>query len=108
MKKIIIMVCLVLAGYQFLGKPVPLSARTIDENCDAVVFTTARCPYCKQARNLLNKENVNWCEKDVNVSSANNELFLKLGGKGVPFAVIGDTVVKGYSANLYLSAIKKI
>lgn len=108
MKKLIIITCIVLGGYQYITKPPQLSARTLDNNCDAVVFTQATCPYCTQARNLLNNEKVNWCEKDINVSSNNYDLYKELGGKGVPFAVIGEKVLRGYNKNQYLNAINKI
>jgi len=106
--KIIFIGIMLFAGYQYFYKTPEVSARMIDNNCDAVVFTTQSCPYCKKARQLLNEEKVNWCEKDVNKSSANNALFKKLGGRGVPFAVIGDEIVKGFSKYNYRKAIAKI
>jgi len=106
--KIIFIAIMLFAGYQYLYKTPEVSARSIDSSCDAVVFTTANCPYCKQARQLLNEENVNWCEKDINKSSANKKLFKQLGGRGVPFAVIGSETLKGYSKYNYKKAISKI
>ena len=84
------------------------SARSIDSDCDAVVFTTATCPYCHKAKDLLNKEEVEWCEYDINESEGNYDLFKAHGGNGVPLAIIGNTKLSGFNEAKYLSAISKI
>jgi len=108
MKKLILISCIVFGAVQYFNKPPQLSARTLDKKCDAVVFTESTCPYCKQASNLLNNENVNWCERDINVSPANYDLYKELGGTGVPFAVIGNKILRGYNKSQYLNAIERI
>lgn len=112
-KRIIFVLLAALAVYQFTSTDSPVvvdavSASAIDAECDAVVFTTATCPYCQKARVLLDKEQVAWCEFDVNESSANHALFKEHGGNGVPLAIIGSTKLHGFNKAKYQSAIDKI
>jgi glutaredoxin len=116
-KRIVFLLFAVLAIYQYsnksadsIVKPVSGSsiASSIDRACDAVVFTTATCPYCQKARTLLGKEEVEWCEFDINDSGANYSLYKVHGGNGVPHAIIGNTKLQGFNRSKYMSAIRTI
>ena len=107
--KIIVIALLGLAFYQFYYKPsymVPeVSARNINPDCDAVVFTTQRCPYCAKARKLLTRQKVKWCEYDIEKTAEYYWLHKELGGRGVPLAVIGSRTLHGFNENTYMEAI---
>ncbi len=112
-KRIILFLIAGLAIYQYSNKGSDglvnsVSASSIDAACDAVVFTTATCPYCQQARALLDKEQVNWCEYDVNASQVNHALYKEHGGKGVPLAIIGNAKLRGFNKTKYQHAIDQI
>ena len=94
--------------YHFITRPVTASARELDPNCDVVIFTTKSCPYCHQARQLLEKSYVAWCDKDIEVSSEDYATFKKLGGRGVPLAVIGEELVFGFQTKIYNDALAKL
>lgn len=85
-----------------------ISAREIAPQCDVILFTTASCPYCKKAKNLMIGKGVKWCEKNIERSTQNRDLFKSLGGRGVPLAVIGDQIFKGFSKQKYLAALDQI
>ncbi|VAW48990.1 hypothetical protein MNBD_GAMMA03-514 [hydrothermal vent metagenome] len=85
-----------------------VSARELEPRCDVILFTTASCPYCKKARNLLITKRAKWCEKDINISTENHKLFKSLGGRGVPLALIGSEVIKGYRESNYIAALEQI
>ena len=76
-------------------------------SCDMLLFTTQTCPYCKAARQFLNKSEVsiNWCEVDINQSEKGYRLFQQFGGQGVPLAIIGDKRIEGFSQISYHKAI---
>lgn len=112
-KQIIFLLLAVLAIYQYSSKDSSglvnsASANSISSDCDAVVFTTASCPYCQKALELLNKKKVAWCEFDVNKSKINRELYKEHGGNGVPLAIIGNIKLLGFNEANYLNAIDKI
>jgi len=85
-----------------------VSARELYSQCDIVLFTTASCPYCKKARSLLISKGKRWCERDINISAEYHKVFKSLGGKGVPLAVIGDKLIKGYREDQYIAALDQL
>jgi len=112
-KRLLFFVLAIFAGYQFFNKSPDkiiniVSASSINEECDAVIFTTASCPYCQKARVFLEKQEIAWCEYDINESTHNYTLYKEHGGGGVPLAIIGSTKLRGYNKQKYLSAIKTI
>lgn len=112
-KRLLFGLLAILAIYQYSTRSTDahsnsVSANTIDSACDAIVFTTATCPYCQQARLLLDKEKVAWCEFDINEHKSNLALYTEHGGNGVPLAIIGDTKLLGFNKAKYLSAIEAL
>ncbi len=63
-----------------------------------VIYTTAHCPYCKQAKQYLAQKGVSYREVDVETSISGKEEYRKLGGNGVPLIMVGDQKVEGFSA----------
>ena len=88
-----------------------------EENCGqvyVVLYTTASCGYCAKARRFLNRNNVAWCEKDINRSKTNYREYRALRGRGVPLAqydrkhingrLQGGQVMSGFSEQGYADA----
>ncbi len=90
------------------GSQSTVSARDLEPRCDVVIFTTASCPYCKKAKNLLITKGAKWCEKNIERSSQNRDLYKSLGGRGVPFAVVGTEIIKGFREQRYIQALSQI
>ena len=107
-KKIVIFAISLFAIYLFFGRPETLSAREIDSQCDIVMFSTSSCHYCAKARALFDSMNVEWCEKDINKSANDAAVFNKIGGRGVPVTVIGESTIHGYNPDAFKHAIKNL
>lgn len=69
--------------YQDAGKPV-------------VVFSTSTCPFCKRAREMLARENVDYRDFVVDQSPDAERRFEELGGGAVPQVFIGDRRIMGF------------
>ena len=110
MKILIIIIAVVIVIYTFRGssEEVLLAANEIDPECDIVVFTTETCPYCTKARELLDNSEHYWCEFDINESREAHRIFKELGGRGVPFAFIGNQKIRGYNQAVYQNALNEI
>ena len=61
-----------------------------------VLFTTSTCPYCKQARKLLDDEGVVYKDYVVDKSSDAAKLFHQHGGDGVPMIYVADREIRGF------------
>ncbi len=84
------------------------TAREIDSSCDVILFSTASCPYCKQARVYLKVNEIPYCEKDINRKTANRAAFKNVGGQGVPVLVIGNKVIHGNNSLAISKAVEQI
>lgn len=74
------------AVYRQAGKPV-------------VMFSKSTCPYCVQARALLERENIVFEELIVDQSPAARQQFDQLQGGSVPMLFIGDRRIVGFREN---------
>lgn len=63
------------------------------------LYTTSWCPYCRQARQLLDSLGVAYIEKDIEKSAAaRSELTAKAGrNSGVPVLDVDGRLVRGYN-----------
>jgi glutaredoxin len=62
-----------------------------------VLFSTATCPYCKQAISYMQQKNIPFVERNIENNSGNKAEYKRLGGRGVPFIVYGDKTMSGFS-----------
>lgn len=69
------------------------------------MYTSAWCPYCARARNLLASKGVRFEEIDVEISAGSREeMISRSGRRTVPQIFIGDTHVGGSDDLLALDA----
>jgi glutaredoxin 3 len=62
-----------------------------------VMYSTASCPYCVAARNLLQSKKVTWSEVSLDAEPDKRaEMMARSGQRTVPQIFIGDTHVGGY------------
>ncbi len=59
------------------------------------MYATAWCPYCSQARALLERKGVAWVEFDTDDSPRRAEMIERSGRRTVPQIFIGDRHVGG-------------
>ena len=65
---------------------------------NAVIYSTAICPYCVRAKMLLEKRNINYIEYKVDQDSQKFEEMLRLssGRQSVPQIFIDEQHIGGY------------
>jgi glutaredoxin len=80
--------------------------RTEPHNITVELYTTSWCPYCKDARKFFLSRGISFSEydieKDEEAARRKNELD---GGRGVPFVVICDQKIRGFSTIAYERAL---
>jgi len=70
------------------------------------LYSTPTCPYCKMAKDLLEKEGVPFAAVDVSRDEkAAREMVDKSGQMGVPVLEVEDTVIVGFDKGAYLKAL---
>jgi glutaredoxin len=71
-----------------------------------ILYSLSTCGYCKQARELLDKQNVAYVERVIDTSATAKKEAAELGIKAVPVLLIGDYSVKGYDHAQWLDLLK--
>ncbi|AWF80691.1 NrdH-redoxin [Microbulbifer sp. A4B17] len=69
-----------------------------------ILYATKWCGYCKKARNLMRKNNIDFVEYDIEASKEARAQYDQLGGKGVPLLLINGELIHGYNAGKILRA----
>ena len=97
-------------GLQWLGGRETLDETLLpelvaDAQAPLVLFATTTCPYCRQARELLDRLNAPYAVREIDVSDAAREQFQRLGGKGVPVLVSRERSISGYDESAYRELI---
>lgn len=64
------------------------------------LYVTSWCPYCRKARQYLNKKGIRYTELDVETPRG-KEAYRAAGGNGVPLMVSGSRRVDGFSEEAY-------
>lgn len=59
------------------------------------IYTTAYCPYCVRAKQLLDSKEVTYTEIDVSAADARANMTQITGGRTVPQVVINDQPLGG-------------
>jgi glutaredoxin len=72
---------------------------------DVLMFSTSWCGYCAKARRFFTAANIPYTELDIERSQQAKEHYQKLGGRGVPFIIIGDQTIQGFDSGAIRQAV---
>lgn len=84
-----------------LKRPVDVPARAVK----VVMFSAVWCGYCKQARTYMQAKKVAFTDLDVETNDNAKQEYAKLGGRGVPYFVIGRRTLAGFSPEAFDAAL---
>jgi len=108
-------IAIFIVGLIFLSRQVPVN--TID--CDADIIASKPdvimlgawwCTYCYQAKKYFQKNNIHYCEYDMENTVEGKRLYEEHGGGAVPIILIGKYQLSGFNEQQIeaaLAAIKK-
>lgn len=72
-----------------------------------VLYGTTWCTYCKQVREYLKSEGVQYTDYDIENSEEGKRKFQAANGQGVPLIFVGDTRLDGFDRNDLHAALAK-
>jgi glutaredoxin len=108
MKKIMLLI-VALALYQqwdrikALVAPAPVA---VARSGEVILYSTAWCGYCTQARNFMNAQGIAFSEQDIEKSASARQAYDALGGRGVPVLNVKGTVIHGYDPQGIVNAAR--
>lgn len=71
-----------------------------------ILYSTAWCRYCTQARSLLKSSGIPYREYDIEKSAEGLQQFKALGGRGVPLLIINGKVLSGFDKSQILQELR--
>lgn len=103
---LVIVVLATIQNWDKLTELVSPSPEVIPGEYAVVMYGAQWCGYCAKARELFESKGIAYREYDIEKSSEAHRQFKALGGRGVPLIVIDDKVIKGYSKQGILAALR--
>jgi glutaredoxin len=100
MSKFLIWVSLAIAGLWMstgLAHEQPASASNATSQSRVVMYATATCGYCAQARAYFKQRGVEWEERDIDASAQARSEWKELGGFATPLIVVNGQRLIGFS-----------
>jgi len=72
------------------------------------LYSTRNCPYCRQAKQYLQRKGVRFQEFDVQKNIRAQKTLAGLGARAVPVIMVGDTRVDGFDRKRLDDLLKRI
>lgn len=60
------------------------------------LYSTRNCPHCQRAKQYLQQRGLQFQELDVQQNVRAQKAFARLGARGVPVIMVGDTRIDGF------------
>src|SRR5690606_34177704 len=87
------------------SRSAPASSPTASRNI--IMYSTARCGYCKKARAFFRKNNIAFKEYDVETTAKGRRDYQKLNGRGVPIILVGKQRLNGFSEERFMQIYRR-
>ena len=84
----------------------PAGSLNIKDAPDVLMLGAAWCPACKAATRFFVKNNINYCEYDMEKDAIGAKLYQEVNGKGVPILFIGEHRIQGFNAATVTRALQ--
>lgn len=106
----IIFVIIVILAFAFISKQeaiktIDCTPAIIKQKPDVIMLGAWWCSYCYQAKKYFQKNNVHYCEYDMENTEIGRRLYKENGGGAVPLILIGDYRLRGFNPEQVEEAI---
>ena len=73
---------------------------------DVLMLGAAWCPACKAATRFFVKNNINYCEYDMERNAIGARLYQEVNARGVPVLFVGEHRIQGFNAKTVIRALQ--
>ncbi|MGB5396462.1 MAG: glutaredoxin domain-containing protein [Gammaproteobacteria bacterium] len=94
----VLLLVMIFASYRNTISGIACSPEILDTNPDVIMLGTWWCTYCAEARRYFQKNNVHYCEYDIESSPEGEKLYQQANGGGIPILLIDDKKYVGFDA----------
>jgi len=106
------LIMLVVVVYQNWGKieklvhPGAAVSAQVQAVAKVTLYATDWCGYCKQTRRFLDSKGIPYSEFDIEKDPVGRKAYEALGGRGIPMIDVNGTLIRGFSEEAILAALK--
>jgi len=98
----LIFIFMIVIGFIFITKSEPVNTidctpEIIAKKPDVIMLGAWWCTYCYQAKKYFQRNDIHYCEYDMENTAEGKRLYEKHGGGAVPLLLIGKYQLSGYS-----------
>jgi len=106
----LIVVILLLLGFILVNRHEPVvtidcTPEIIASKPDVIMLGAWWCSYCYQAKKYFQRNNIHYCEYDMESTDIGKRLYQEHGGGAVPILLIGDYQLSGFNEQQVESAL---
>lgn len=98
-------VALFFLSRQEIVKTIDCNADILASEPDVIMLGAWWCSYCYQAKKFFQKNNIHYCEYDMENTLEGKRLYEKHGGGAVPILLIGKYQLSGFSERQIQAAL---
>ena len=108
----VLLVVLVVVVIQNWGKverlfnPSQVVSEQTRASAHVVLYATQWCGYCKQIRRVLDQKGIPYQALDIEKDAQARQAYEALGGGGIPFVAVNGTLIREYSPEKIMAALK--
>jgi glutaredoxin len=73
-----------------------------------LVYTSQGCAHCDRAKAFLKARGIAFSELDVGRSQKARKALARLGARGVPTIIVGDSRLDGFSERAFLALYQQL
>lgn len=84
------------------------SEETPEQNPEVIMLSAWWCPYCFQARKYFTKNEIQYCEYDMENSETGKKLYENANGQVIPVIFIGNQQINGFNEKLIELALSNL
>ncbi len=103
---ILLFIAIIIFSRQAPVKTIDCTPEIIASKPDVVMLGAWWCTYCYQAKKYFQKNEISYCEYDMENTETGKKLYQEHGGGAVPILLIGKHRLKGYSPEQIKTALE--
>jgi len=103
-------IAIVIAGMVYLSRheavnTIDCNAEVLASKPDVIMLGAWWCSYCYQAKKYFQRNNIHYCEYDMENTPEGKQLYEKHGGGAIPIMLIGKYQLSGFDRHQIETAI---
>lgn len=112
-RKGVFIIILLLAGLILFSRHQPVNTidctpEIIASKPDVIMLGAWWCTYCYQAKKYFQKNNISYCEYDMENTDTGRRLYQENGSGAVPILLIGEYRLSGYNESRIETALSSV